>query len=273
MPARFSRRALLAAAAGLTAQPAWAQSPVSSLTARPAATWSAYYTRLTARLADAGGGRFDAASARALLERSNAARAAAGAGSLIWHDELARTARAHAADLAQRVYVEHLSPERFDPTDRLNLIGRTTLGSTSENIAYHRGEQPGTPDRLFAIWRRSPPHWTNLLRRKHTHAGFAVVRKADRVYAVGLYARPDGVLAEAVPFEVGDAGLLAGPVSGLAVGLRPQVFDATRSGGRAFPLERIEEAPAGVYQLQVGLPLDARVVEYLIGPLFAWRPA
>jgi len=272
--ARPTRRTFLAAGAGLAAFQAQAQSPAQgSFTPKPAAVWTAYYQRLSARLQDAGGGRFDRDSAHALLERSNAARQAAQAGPLTWHEELARTARAHAADLAQRVYVEHLSPERFDPTDRLNLVGRTTLGSTSENIAYHRGDQPGTPERLFAIWRRSPPHWTNLLRRKHTHAGFGVVRKGDRVYAVGLYARPDGALVEAVPFEVTRAETLAASVSGLADGLRPQAYDATSARARSFSLARLEAAPAGVYQLQVRLPVAPGEVEYLIGPLFAWRPS
>ena len=105
------------------------------------------------------------------------------------------------------------------------------------------------------------------------HAGFGVVRKGDRVYAVGLYARPDGALVEAVPFEVTRAETLAASVSGLADGLRPQAYDATSARARSFSLARLEAAPAGVYQLQVRLPVAPGEVEYLIGPLFAWRPS
>jgi uncharacterized protein YkwD len=174
--------------------------------ASDAKAWSAYEARLRARLADAGGR--DDAAARAALAATNAARSAAGAGSLEWHEELAAAARAHAGDLAARGYFEHLSPEGFDPSHRFWLLGRTTIGSPSENIVYHRGAGPAaSAGELLERLRKSPGHWRNLLRPSHSHAAYAVVRGDDRAWMVGLYARPVATLPEPLPFHAHGADI------------------------------------------------------------------
>lgn len=197
---RLTRRRVVGGGALLIAGPAYGQTVVD---AAPAATdvaaWTAYEARLRARLAD---GRFDAQGADAALATTNSLRLAAGAPPLTWHAELAETARAHAADLAARRYVEHLSPEGFDPSHRFWLLARTTIGSPSENIAYHRGEGPPAPaGRMVERWRQSPGHWQNVLRASHTHAGYGVVRGPDRVWVVGLFAQPLATLPEPLPFR------------------------------------------------------------------------
>lgn len=165
-------------------------------------TWIAYEARLRARLADAGRGRFDEAGARTALEVANRARTAAGAPPLTWHDELAQTARAHGGDQARRGKVDHLSPEGFDPSHRLWLIGRTTIGSPSENLAYHHAQGPAaSPLSLVNQWRASREgHWQNLLRPSHTHAAFALLRGPDWALLLGLFCRPLATLAEPLPF-------------------------------------------------------------------------
>jgi len=194
------RRAVLALGVAALATRASADTATDSA---PAATdiaaWTSYESRLRARLADAGGGRLEAAAGPAMLELTNRLRAEAGAPPLSWHDELAAAARAHAGDLAQRAYVEHLSPEGFDPSHRFWLLGRSTIGSPSENIAYHRGP-PVRPAQLLQRLKGSPGHWKNLLRESHTHAAYAFVTRGDRYWLVGLYARPLVTLAEPLPF-------------------------------------------------------------------------
>jgi uncharacterized protein YkwD len=253
-----SRRALLA---GLAALAAGAAGP------RAAEVWIAYEARLRARLADAGGGRFDAPAAQTLLALTNDARAGNGAGPLVWSPDLAETARAHAADLAARAYVEHLSPEGFDPSDRLALVSRRMLGSTSENIAYHRGPTPATAAQLMDLWRKSPGHWKNLNDPRHTHAGFAVARKADRAYAVGLYAHPLGALAADLPFRLQRQADLEHAVAGVAQRVR---FEPVSPGDGALRLTDAGRAPAGAYQLYVERPLDPRRYELVPGPVFVW---
>lgn len=252
------RRALLAAGAALWTGAAGRNTSTSA--------WVAYEARLSTRLGDAGGGRFDRPTARDLLALTNLARRSAGAMPVAAHDELAATARAHAADLAARAYVEHLSPEGFDPSDRLSLVGRTLLGSTSENIAYHRGPDPAGAPALMKLWRDSPRHWGNLLRDKHTHAGFGVARKGDRVYAVGLYARPDGELAEPVPFRVQSRDEIERALAGRVERVSWQPLAGGRGTGP-------DMTPPGVYQLIAQRRRDARTWDLLPGPIFVWRDA
>lgn len=231
----------------------------------PAAdTWTAYEARLRSRSGDAGGGRFDGATERALHELTNRARQRAGAGALTWHHELAATARAHAGDLAARRYVEHLSPEGFDPTDRLGLVARRTIGSASENIAYHRGPTVDSAADLMGIWRSSPPHWKNLLTPRYSHAGFGVVRTRDQVYAVGLYARLNGALDADLPFHLADTMALLASLKGMPAGVASFWLEdqVKRSGHQGL------RAPPGVYRLRIDLPRGDSTYDELYGPIF-----
>jgi len=258
-----SRRAVLSAGLALAAGPACAD--VALDLAPPASdgtAWTAYEARLRARIADVGGGRLDADAGRAALNATNAARAAAGAPAVTWHEELAQTARAHAGDLAARGYVEHLSPEGFDPSHRFWLLGRTTIGSPSENIAYHRAAgPPASAAELLARWRQSPGHWRNLLRPTHTHAAYAVVRSRDRVWMVGLYARPVATLPEPLPFHAADPDI-ARALSAVPATHRPRL--AVPQGSRPG---KAAAAPA-VMQLTAIRRLETGAFDVVGGPIF-----
>lgn len=267
-PERFSRRALLAGLASLPAVPALA-APTPVVIDQEA--WLAYEARLRARLADAGGGEFQPAQERELLVLTNAVRAAAGVAACEWNDELSLTARAHAADLAQRGYVEHVSPEGFDPTHRVGLLARRMIGSASENIAYRRASRKPDAEDLMGIWRKSPPHWTNLLRPSHAKIGFGSVAVGDRNYTVGLYARPDGELGAPLPFRLrGEADLShaldeASPrIESFAL-TDPMDEAAQHAMSETVASRRL--AP-GVYQLRPRRRLDERRYEILWGPIF-----
>ncbi|WP_374470881.1 CAP domain-containing protein [Phenylobacterium sp.] len=260
-----SRRVIVAGGLAAAAGPALAAP-------RAAGAWIAYEARLRARLTDAGGGRFDPGLARGLLDLTNGARRAAGAAPVAWHPALAETARAHAADLAQRDYVEHLTPEGFDPTDRLGLLGRRLIGSAAENIAYRRGGPPHTAGDLMATWRRSRPHWINLLREHHTHVGYGVARLGERSYAVGLYAAPDGELAADLPFQPRSPAPLMAAMQGLGdrymgVWLDDELNDGRRVAVDAGPL------PRGVYRLRIDKRMGGSLYTSLFGPIIAWSGA
>lgn len=261
-----SRRTMLAGLASLAAAPAMAAAGTVGKD-----TWLAYEARLRARLDDAGGGMFSEGVERDLLAQTNASRAASGAPACAWNGELASVARAHAADLAQRGYVEHLSPEGFDPTHRVGVLARRMIGSASENIAYRRADAPATAADLMEIWRKSAPHWTNLLRPSHAQVGFGVAVRDEKTYTVGLYARPDGELGAPLPFKVqGEAEL-----SRALAAASPQI----ESFALADPLDEhaklalAERTPGrllapGVYQLRPRRRLDERRYEVLWGPIF-----
>lgn len=259
------RRGLLALGVASVAGQAFAQrkavAAVPPNAADPGA-WSDYEARLRARLDDAGGGAFDLTAAQAVLDLTNRARAAAGAPPVEWQEELAATARAHAADLARRGYVEHVSPEGFEPSHRFWLIGRTTIGSPSENIAYHWGsDAPATPAQLMRLWRNSPGHWRNLLRPTHTHAAFGLVRRPDKAWLVGLYARPLATLPEPLALRA------AGPQIGRA--LRSLAGDL-RAGVSIPQGSRLGDVkgPPPVLQITAARPAGLGAFDVIGGPIF-----
>jgi uncharacterized protein YkwD len=255
---------------GLTASAAAAPTLASAAAQIVPAGWLTYEARLNARLADAGGGRFDAATARALLDATNTERRTAGAPACAWDDELEAAARSHAADLAARAYFSHVAPEGFDPSHRLAILARRRIGSASENIAYRRYSEPSTAAHLMGVWRSSPPHWTNLLKSSHRRAGYGVAVKGDRTYAVGLYGHVDGELPAPLPFRVTDEAALAAAVATAA----PEIegFELTdpldeRPLGGVSAAELPALAP-GAYQLRPRFRINDRVVAVLWGPIF-----
>jgi uncharacterized protein YkwD len=259
------RRTLLALGAGLAADRALAQPSARSVPAPPAAdasAWTAYEARLRARLHDAGGGAFDGDGGRLTLDLVNRARAAAGASPVAWHEELDETARAHAGDLVRRGYVEHISPEGFEPSHRFWLIGRTTIGSPSENIAYHRGsEGRATPQQLVQLWRDSPGHWRNVLRPLHTHAAFALVRTPGKAWLVGLFARPLATLPEPLAFRaVGPE--ISRALRSLSADLRASV--SIPQGSRLGDVN----GPPPVLQITAVRPAGLGAYDVIGGPIF-----
>ena len=257
----LDRRALLALGAAALAPRASADTATDSA---PAATdvkaWTSYEARLRARLADVGGGRLDEAAGPALLELTNRVRAEAGAPPLSWHDELADAARAHAGDLAQRAYVEHLSPEGFDPSHRFWLLGRSTIGSPSENIAYHRGP-PIRAGQMLQRLKGSADHWKNLLRPSHTHAAYAFVARGDRYWLVGLYARPLVSLAEPLPFHA------QGPSIRRALTSLPSEHRPRLSIPQGSRMGKVEGTPP-VLQITAIRPSGTGRFDVVGGPIF-----
>lgn len=262
---RVTRRAALAAGLATFAVPAAADGIRDAAPpATDVAAWRAYEARLRARMADAGGGRFDQTAARAAFDLGNAARRAAGAPPLEWHEDLAQAARAHAGDLARRGYVEHLSPEGFDPSHRFWLLARRTIGSPSENIGYHSGAPVGA-DHFLRTWRRSPGHWANLLRATHSHGGYAFVRGPRQAVAVGLYCRPLAELDEPLPFQATGPDI-ARALRNLSAELRPRL--AVPQGSR---LGRVEGAPP-VMQITALRRVDVGRADVIGGPIFLAAP-
>ncbi len=264
--AGVARRTLLAGMGSLAAWPAFATSGSIG-----AGAWLAYEARLRNRLVDAGGGRFEAPKARQLWTLTNAARAADGLQSCGWSDDLALTARAHAADLADRQYVEHQTPEGFDPTHRLGVLARRMIGSASENIAYRQAPAAPSAEYLMGLWRDSPRHWRNVLTPTHAQVGFGVVTRGEHTYAVGLYAHPDGELAAPLPFKINAAADLSHVLEQASPYL--ESFSLTDPLDQAASRELAQNAvdarlAPGVYQLRPRQRLDARRYQILWGPIF-----
>ena len=104
----------------------------------------------------------------AVLSLVNEARAAAGCGALTADPALAAVARAHSADMRDRDYFSHTSPEGLSPFDRAEQAG---IGySRAENIAYGQADAAA----VMEAWLESPGHRANILDCDLTKLGVGV---------------------------------------------------------------------------------------------------
>lgn len=263
------RRALLgAAAAGLAAPPlARAYAPGGG-----EGRIGAYYDRLRNRIGDAGGGRFIDRAEDLLLGEHNDFRARQGLPALRRHASLDLAARAHAADMVERGYFEHHSPEGFSSVERVGLFARRFVGLAGENIVEVEGGPPSSASELAGLWRDSPGHRANMLRASYTHIGFGVARKGERTVAAAAFGESFAELTQPLAFRIGGLSGVGqtlsdgSPVRGFA--LEPV------GGGRQLGPFWVEDPPpelelAGSYAIKPYLPDPAVPRRYIIvdGPI------
>jgi uncharacterized protein YkwD len=95
---------------------------------------------------------------RTLVCLNNAVRLHSGLNALTSDPRLQGAATAHSADMAARLYFDHVTPEGVTPAARASAAGYPA--SVGENIGASTGL---TPRFVFQAWRASPGHNTNLL--------------------------------------------------------------------------------------------------------------
>ena len=167
-----------------------------------------YYSRLQARIGDAGRGRFSPVVEDALMPEHNDFRAGAGLPPLRRHEGLVLAARAHAADLLERRYFEHASPEGFTSVERVALLARSFIGLAGENIVEVEGGPPSKAADLAELWRNSPGHRSNMLRRNYTHIGIGVVRGGSRTIGAVAFGERFAELDIPLVWRIGDGSIL-----------------------------------------------------------------
>ncbi len=100
-----------------------------------------------------------------VIARTNAERIRAGCGALRVDGRLAAAARRHSADMVNRRYFEHESPDGDTPADRTAAAGYADYGG--ENIAY--GQRSAAE--VMSDWMGSPDHRRNILDCEFTTVG------------------------------------------------------------------------------------------------------
>jgi uncharacterized protein YkwD len=110
----------------------------------------------------------DPTAETAVLALVNEARVDAGCGALTADPALAAVARAHSADMRDRDYFSHTSPEGLSPFDRAERAGIDY--SRAENIAF--GQADATA--VMEAWLESPGHRANILDCELTKLGVGV---------------------------------------------------------------------------------------------------
>ena len=145
---------------------------------------------------------------RQVHELTNQYRIQNGLDALFFDDSLAKVARGHSQDMANRNYFSHDSPEGVDPTGRANLydykcekiVGFLMYIGIAENIfqnnlydvVWHTGDIPtsyewNTLDEIAQTtvdgWIDSPGHRQNILTKTFDRQGIGVAIAADdKVY-------------------------------------------------------------------------------------------
>jgi uncharacterized protein YkwD len=110
----------------------------------------------------------DPTAEAAVLALVNEARVDAGCGALTADPALAAVARAHSADMRDRDFFSHTSPEGLSPFDRAEQAGVDY--SRAENIAF--GQADATA--VMEAWLDSPGHRANILDCELTKLGVGV---------------------------------------------------------------------------------------------------
>lgn len=106
----------------------------------------------------------------------NTDRAALGLDPINWSPHLTIAAMRHSLDQQQRQYLDHLAPtdapngaywyERaIDAGYNSTLVG--------ENIAEGRGSGLDTQEKMYAGWKSSPGHWSNMIKPEFKFMGVA----------------------------------------------------------------------------------------------------
>ena len=112
----------------------------------------------------------------------NAERARHGLAALTANSRLEAAAARHAADMVERRYFAHESPEGRRLTDRIRATGylaSATSWVVGENLAWGTGSR-STPREVVAAWMASPGHRDNVLRARYREIGLGIVSGTPR---------------------------------------------------------------------------------------------
>lgn len=108
------------------------------------------------------------------LQLHNEAREGAGLGHLCVNPTLTEAARAHAADMLERDYFGHYTPEGTSPIQRMEAEGYSGWSSWGENIAWGSGTR-GDSKEIFAALMDSPGHRENILKDGFLEVGIGAL--------------------------------------------------------------------------------------------------
>ena len=198
--------------------------------------------------------------ARRLVELTSVRRREADADlePLETDPELLPAARAHALDMLERGYFDHVTPGGLGPSDRVALLHRRLVGGVGENIAEHRGLSAGQLEaqvgplavKIMDGLIQSPAHRENILNPEYTHLAIAAVAKGEGLVVVQLFEARRALLAERLPLHVRRGEKL------------PLKFE--QGQGLAVPAEYAYARPGQSVQELVALDLSSH--EVAVGP-------
>lgn len=189
------------------------------------------------------GGSGSAQDVDSIVGRINSMRAAVSASPLALDARLTAAAASHAADMAARDSVDHVSPTLGDPSARVRAAGMTDALDIGENVALG-ASLAAAHDALVA----SDAHRANLLNTAFTHIGIAAVDGPRGVYVVEMFARltPVASAVEMPPPAVAAAPADAAAAANSASPATPAAASPTASEPSAEPAQQAAAAAPAV---------------------------
>ena len=146
-----------------------------------------------------------------IAEKTNIYRSYVGTSALTHTSALSYLAKMHAADMAERGYFSHYTPERLNPTDRAHALGFSTERMREPGIVYdgiaenivkiHDGHVVGSgysgfvdgtdPEFIATVmmleWISSSSHHATLVDERFESFGIGVVKQGSTYYGVVNY--------------------------------------------------------------------------------------
>lgn len=209
-----------------------------------------------------------AALERRLFELTNRERRERGLDALEPESTLAEIARRHSADMLERDYFAHESPEGNDAHDRIAAGHRRLVGLTAENLWSGSGYDLGDADALARVvvddWMASRGHRENILRPEYTHLGIGVAAAGSEVRMTQNFAQALAFLERPLPASLSIGAEV--DLKSTSYGDAPpaELFDLWSPRRRQAAIEPSPvdaprlEAPPGAYSLRLYFPEEAR---------------
>lgn len=121
-----------------------------------------------------------------VLQLLNEVRASHGLGALSAHQGLTNIARSRSADMIDRDYFSHTSPDNTNVFSMLRAAG-LSYSVAGENLAHSRPAGAGTPEAFVNAWMASPGHRANILRANYTKIGIGQIDSSARRVVTNVF--------------------------------------------------------------------------------------
>lgn len=163
------------------------------------ASLSAYVTEATTCIASNGDLRADLADA--VFDSINQERDAAEIAPLTRNASLDQAAAAHAIDMMNRRYANHLDLEGRDHVFRVRAFNRSQLiGAVGANVLV--AESGANADDIFATIKADDLNAKNLVREGFTDIGMAIAVSDGQPFIVQVFAAVEGEFKSELPLTV-----------------------------------------------------------------------
>ena len=116
----------------------------------------------------------------------NSYRVASGLNAVAYEPTLTYIAKLRSADLMDRGYFSHYTPEGTTVFDLMKANG-ITAKIRGENLGQAMPAGIGSPEAFLNAWQNSPSHNANMLRVGYNYIGVGMVDNGDRIVVTTVF--------------------------------------------------------------------------------------